>query len=225
MEKAPTIEPLARVPASLKVLALVRAAVALVVVMALVAQIEDQMVQGTFVAATYFSYFSIQTSIANALGLGLLALATFFLPRQPRAFTAMLGTLVAYAIMTAGVYNLLLRDSASEPDATPLLSWPIEVTHVWVPLYLILEWILNPHQHRLRWSFVLLGLGYPLAWITFTLSRGGLTGWYPYDFFDPASPEGWAGVSVYILVIGAVCAIVLFVLTLINRTKRLSPSF
>ena len=216
------VEREARVSAALKGVAVSRAVVALVVVMALVAQIEDQMVQGTFNAATYFSYFSIQTSIANAVGLGFLAMATFFLPQRPKALTAIMGALVAYAAMTGGVYNVLLRDSVSEPDATPLLNWPIEVTHVWVPLYLLLDWMFVRHHHRLGGSFVLIGLAYPFAWITFTLIRGAVTSWYPYDFFDPTQPAGWTGVWLYVVVIGALCAIVLGIVTVINNAKTRS---
>lgn len=201
-------------------LALSRGVAALVVVMALVAQIEDQVVRGAFNPATYFSYFSIQTSIANALALGAFAVTPFFLRRTSQIFPVIRGSLVAYAIVTASVYNLLLREARSEPDAEAMLMWPIDITHIWIPLYLVIEWMLDPGRDRLRWSFFLWGLVYPAIWITGMLARGALTGWYPYDFFDPSGSLGGAGVAMYILGIGGLCGLCLMLCFSVNRLRH-----
>ena len=42
-------------------------------------------------------------------------------------------------------------------------------------------------------------LVYPLAWVSFSLVRGALTGWWPYPFLNPTNPAGWAGVVEYIV--------------------------
>ena len=209
-----------RTERGIKLLALSRGAVALVIVMALVAQIEDQIVQGTFNPGTYFAYFSIQTSIANALALCVSAVTTFFVDRLPRSFSFIKGSLVAYAIVTAAVYNLLLRDNVADSEAPALLDWPIETTHVWVPLYLIVEWTLNPSRQRLSLLFLGWGLVYPAIWIVGTMTRGALTGWYPYDFFDPSGPAGWVGVAGYTVAIGGLCLASLGLALLINRWRH-----
>ena len=212
------------IPRGITILALSRGSVALIIVMALVAQVEDQVVQGTFNPGTYFAYFSIQTSIANALALGVSAVTTFFVGRLPRSFSFIKGSLVAYAIVTAAVYNLLLRDDVSGSEAPALLDWPIETTHVWVPLYLIAEWALNPYRQRLSLAFLAWGLLYPAIWIVGTMARGALTGWYPYDFFDPNGPAGWLGVAGYTLAIGGLCAASLGLTLLINRWRHPLPT-
>lgn len=209
-----------RLEPAIKVLALSRGAVALIIVMALVAQIEDQVVQGTFNPSTYFSYFSIQTSVANALALGVSAVTTFFVQRLPRPFSYVKGSLVAYAVVTAAVYNLLLRDNVQESGAPSVLDWPIEVTHVWIPLYLVVEWALNPYRNRLGWSFLGWGLLYPAVWTVGTMIRGAITGWYPYDFFDPSGPAGWLGVAGYSLAIGLFCLVSLGLALAINRWRH-----
>lgn len=196
------------------------------VVVALIVQITDRIANGVFVAEQYFSYFTIESSLGNIVVLvasGIYGLQT---ARDTRLLSAIRAHFLAYALITAAVYDLLLRDLP--PTAGVWVSpvqWPNEVTHVWIPLYFVLDWILNPHRRRLPPWTLPLGLAFPAAWLGFTLIRGGLEGWYPYAFLNPSGEAGWGGVAVYAGGIAVVIAVSMVAAIVINLLHdRLAPS-
>ena len=195
------------------VLALLNFVAAIVIVAALAVQITDQVLNGAFVPERYFSYFTIQTSLANIVVLVLTGIVSLQSFRDTRAVAALRANFVAYAIITGAVYNALLRDLPSAEGAyVSPIQWPNEITHVWIPLYFALDWILNPHRHKLPGWTMVAGLAYPLAWFTFTLTRGELTGWYPYAFLNPTGAAGWTGVWTY------AAGIALIIVALVSAT-------
>lgn len=195
------------------VLALLNFVAAIVIVAALAVQITDQVLNGAFVPERYFSYFTIQTSLANIVVLVLTGIVGLQSVRDTRAVAALRANFVAYAIITGAVYNALLRDLPSAEGAyVSPIQWPNEITHVWIPLYFALDWILNPHRHKLPGWTMVAGLAYPLAWFTFTLTRGELTGWYPYAFLNPTGAAGWTGVWTY------AAGIALIIVALVSAT-------
>ena len=195
------------------VLALLNFVAAIVIVAALAVQITDQVLNGAFVPERYFSYFTIQTSLANIVVLVLTGIVGLQSARDTRALAALRANFVAYAIITGAVYNALLRDLPSAEGAyVSPIQWPNEITHVWIPLYFALDWILNPHRHKLPGWTMVAGLAYPLAWFTFTLTRGELTGWYPYAFLNPTGAAGWTGVWTY------AAGIALIIVALVSAT-------
>lgn len=192
--------------------------VAAVLAVALATQISDQVVNDAFVPTEYFSYFTIQTSIANLIALT----ASGIYQLQSAIDTVILAmvrqALFAYAIVTGVVYNLLLRGLPTEPgEFVSEITFPNEVLHVVLPVYLALEWFVTPHRPPLPWWSTLAGLAYPIGWVSGTMVRGQLTGWYPYDFLDPRQPAGWEGVWLHIVVIAVVIATFLATALGVNR--------
>lgn len=188
-----------------------RLSAGLAVFATLVVQIADRVVHRAFDPAEYFSYFTIQSCLIVIVVLlvgGGLALAR---DRDPELYTTIRMSIVAYVIVTAGVYNLLLRSVPYEGYQG--VQWPNEVLHVWVPIVVVLDWILSPGRPALRWRALPVVIVYPIAWIAFTLVRGAATGWYPYPFLEPGGPGGWGSVIAYIvglaLVILAIGAVAL----------------
>jgi hypothetical protein len=162
-------------------------------------QIADRVVHDAFDPWEYFSYFTIETSLFNIVVLvvgGVLALRR---ARDPMLFTTVRMAVLTYAAVTAGVYNLLLRNIPSTDSFEPL-SWPNEVVHVWVPLLLLLDWLLTPGRPALPWRSLWVVPVYPVAWAVYTFVRAGLSGGtiYPYPFLDPAT-DGWGSVVAYIV--------------------------
>ncbi|MDP3209059.1 MAG: Pr6Pr family membrane protein [Rhodoglobus sp.] len=108
-------------------------------------------------------------------------------------------SLVSYAVVTAVVYNVLLRGI---PDEGFVVSpWPGEIMHVWIPIVLLLDWLVSPGRPSLRWTGLRIVIIFPLVWLAFTLVRGALTAWYPYPFLQPDT--GWVSVLGYIAGISA----------------------
>lgn len=174
------------------------------VVAALGWQIGDQIVRETFAPERYFSYFSVQTSVANAIALIGGGFAGIMGRREPRWFAYTRASLVVYAAMTAGVYNILLRPAVESGDpADRLLAWPLEATHVWIPIFLVVDWFIAGSHHRLGASALAIAAVYPAAWFVAAQFRAWATGWYPYAFMNPTEPAGWAGLTTWVGIIGA----------------------
>jgi hypothetical protein len=131
-------------------LALLNFLAATAAIAALTVQITDQVLNDAFVPERYFSYFTIQTSLANIVVLVLGGSVGLQSARDSRGIAALRANFVAYAIITGAVYNVLLRDSPGAEGAylSPI-QWPNEITHVWIPLYFALDWIVNPHRLKL----------------------------------------------------------------------------
>lgn len=190
----------------------------IVVTVALVAQILDQVARDTFSPENYFWFLSIQSSIANIVVLSIGGIVGLQSRRDAHGLAVARGALVAYAIMTATVYNLLLKDALENPAiADPILQWPLAVVHQWIPLYLALDWLLNPYRHTLRRWFIPVAMVYPAVWVGASLIRGSLTSWYPYAFLDPAEGEGMIGVLITLGLIGLFFVAVLAVVAVVNR--------
>jgi hypothetical protein len=168
----------------------------------IVIQINDRVVNNAFDPWEYFSYFTIETSLMNIVVFiagGILALR---LSRDTELFTTVRMATLTYAIITAGVYNLLLRNVPY--DGFQGLSWPNEVIHVWIPILIVLDWLISPGRPALSWRTLRIVMIYPVAWLTYSLLRGAVSnGIYPYPFLDPAT-AGWGSVIAYIVALSLV---------------------
>ena len=168
----------------------------------IVIQITDRVVNRAFDPWEYFSYFTIETSLMNIVVFvtgGVLALR---LPRDTAVFTTVRMATLTYAIITAGVYNLLLR--GVHHDGFQGLGWPNEVIHVWIPILIVLDWLISPGRPALSWRALRIVMIYPVAWLAYSLLRGAVSnGIYPYPFLDPAT-AGWGSVIIYIVVLSGV---------------------
>ena len=206
-----------------RLLSLIGLAAGVLVVVALAAQIADQVSRDSFAPERYFSYFSIQTSIANAVFL--IASGFSGLRGSPKSVrtAGIRACLVAYAVMTGVVYELLLRGGVEQLDGSQrLLDWPIDATHVWVPIYFVLDWMIRRDRPRLSLTIAAWGAVYPAAWFVLSLGRGTLTGWYPYDFMDPNLPGGYPAIAVAAAAIGGLYLVSMLVVLGINRLHHRS---
>lgn len=162
-------------------------------------QIGDRVANGAFDPWEYFSYFTIQTSLFTIVVLVVGGVLALRLPRDPLLFTTVRMATLSYAIVTAGVYNGLLRFIPST-DTFQALSWPNEVVHVWVPLILLIDWLVVAGRPALPWRSLWVVPVYPVAWAVYTFIRAGASGGviYPYPFLDPAT-GGWGSVAAYVV--------------------------
>lgn len=177
------------------------------VLASIVWQVSDQVAAGRFQPTEYFAYFTIQTALINIVVLIVGGVLAFRTPIDPPLYAAIRASVFAYAVVTGVVYNLLLRGIPND-DGYIAPPWPNENLHVWIPIYIALDWLLNPTRPRLRWSTMGLAVSFPLIWVGVTMVRGALTGWYPYPFLEPFGPAGVPGVVQYVVGI-AVLIIVL----------------
>jgi hypothetical protein len=169
------------------------------VLASIVFQIADKVVHNDFKPSEYFSYFTIQSSLINVVVLVVGGILAFRLDRDTVLYATLRVSIVAYAVITAVVYNALLRNIPY--TGYHGIQWPNEVDHVWIPIFIVLEWLLAPGRPALRWTALRVVVIYPLVWLAFTMVRGAITGWFPYPFLEPST--GFVSVIAYILGISA----------------------
>jgi hypothetical protein len=189
----------------------------LVILAGIITQIVDESLNDAFFPGEYFAYFTIQSSMMNVVVLlvgGWLALRV---RRDSALMTQVSLSIVAYAVVTGAVYNLLLRDIPSVGYVG--IAWPNEVMHVWIPILITLDWLFAPGRPAIAWRHLSLALIYPLAWVSFTLVRGPLAGWYPYPFLNPTGPAGTLGVVIYVVGIAAFIIAIAAVAIVTNRFR------
>ncbi len=189
---------------------------AVIVLFALITQITDQISVGRFEPTEYFSFFTIQTAMINIVVLFAGGIMAFRLDRDTQLYSAIRASVFSYAIVTGVVYNLLLRDVPND-DGYVGPVWPNEALHVWIPIYIALDWLLSPGRVRIGWSALWLAVSYPLIWVGVTMVRGELTGWYPYPFLEPDGPNGILGVVTYVVGIAALIIVLAALAVTINR--------
>jgi len=179
--------------------AIVRGVAATVLLVALVFQIVEKTVNNDMVPGEYFMFFTIQGAIIT---IAVLVIASFSAWRRPvdsTPITVARLSVLAYAVVTAVVYNVLLRGIPDEGFVTT--PWPGEIMHVWIPIFIVLDWLLAPGRPAVKWNALGIVVIYPLAWVGVTLVRGALTQWYPYPFLEPSTGAG--SVALYIVAIAA----------------------
>lgn len=136
----------------------------------------------------FFGYFTI---LSNAL----VAYSTWTLALGRDRDTAWwrvlrLDGLIGITV-TFVVVQVLLRGLV-ELDGADLLA--DNLLHVAVPALAVIGWVVFGPRHRVRRSDLLPALGFPVAWLVYTLIRGAIVDWYPYPFLD-AAERGYGSVA------------------------------
>lgn len=106
------------------------------------------------------------------------------------------------AVTVAGIVYHLLLARLSNPQG--LHWWASEGLHTGLPVLCLIWWW--AHAPRgLTWADVPAVLVWPLFYAVYALTRGALTGAYPYPFLDAAT-LGWVRLTVNLLGLGLVFA-------------------
>lgn len=212
-----------------------RLVVSIAIIAAIVAQLDSSISfanrngrsEAANVVINYLSYFTIDS---NSLTVMILVATAIRFARGEVSETSRLSVtraaITTYMVITGVVYNVLLR--ASLPQGATV-AWSNEILHVLGPVYLLLDWLLAPGRHALRWRDGLPALAFPTVWVIYTLVRGPLAHdpythanhWYPYPFLNPiTSTGGYVTVTANILGIAAAVTLVALGLTWTSRRGR-----
>ena len=132
----------------------------------------------------YFSFFTILTNFLIAAQLSsLLWLPQTRLGRWFSRATVQAAS-ATYIVIVAGTYSLLLRN-VWDPQGLQKLADVL--LHDVVPLVYVGYWLFFATKHGLRRSDALRWMVYPLAYLAYSLARGGITGEYPYPFLNASA--------------------------------------
>jgi hypothetical protein len=129
-----------------------------------------------------FAFFTITTNLLVAVVFTGIAMnrAVF------RSAWVVAGTMLSI-LLVGVIYALLLHGLTELSGGSAVANVLVHmVTPVVVPLF----WILFVVKGRLTWQNPLLWAIYPLAYLAYGLTRGTITGKYPYPFMDVLS-LGW----------------------------------
>lgn len=173
---------------------------AVTVFSAVVWQITDRVANNLFRPAEYFSYFSIQGTLIAAVLLGYTGWLAWMGIPEKRQVTIARVSATTYIVVIAVVYNALLRGTPGDiRDAG--YEWPVipnEIIHVWAAVIILLDWLLIAGFAQVRLRAALWVAVYPLAWLSFSVTRGIIDGWWAYWFLDPNDEGGVTQMLTYI---------------------------
>ncbi len=132
------------------------------------------------------SYFTITTNILVAM------VATMGAQRgfngRPLASEGVLSATAVYIFVVAVTYAVLLKPLAHLVGWAAV--WADTALHEITPVLYLGYWLLFVDKTKLRWGQAIGWLGYPAAYIAYTLARGALIHVYPY-FFANADRLGY----------------------------------
>ncbi|GAA2043045.1 hypothetical protein GCM10009819_32010 [Agromyces tropicus] len=187
------------------------------VVAGLLVNIDRAMREGQDRSDVLANYFSMFTIVSSILSVFVLVTAARWMRRHPGTSPEPVGIAMAIAAVTGPVillgivFNVLLRGdppaiAATDPGWVAFLdSWATETLHVALPVYFVLDLLFADRRRALPWSSLLVIIGYPLVWTTYTMIRGervvapdgSAPWWYPYGFLDPHT-AGYGSAFAYI---------------------------
>ncbi len=168
----------------------------------------------------FFGFFTIQSNVLFSLTIIITAVATLRGRLQGRSLVFVRGCVTTYIFLVGVVYNALL----SGLEGGVALPWANAMTHVVLPIYGVLDWVLFADRPPLPWERMWAVLLFPLVWLVVVLTRGATDGWVPYPFLDPAT--GYGSVSIYCVAICAFTVLAAAGAWAVSRLNfiRLSPS-
>jgi hypothetical protein len=129
-----------------------------------------------------FAYFTILTNLLVAVVFTALAVERTRL----RASWIVAGTMLSI-LLVGIIYALLLHGTMELSGGSAVAN---VLNHMATPVLVPLFWIIFTRKGELRWSHPLVWAIYPLAYLAYSLIRGGQTCKYPYPFLDPGL-VGW----------------------------------
>lgn len=183
---------------------IVRLALALAIVVAVVATHLDVASRVPVNPFNLYGYFTIQSNLIAAVSwavAGWLALAG-----RPRGRAAsLLGALATTCLVIVGLVYALLLAPLGAAGGVPVV-WANTIVHVVTPIAGVVDWVLVRDRCRLSLRSVWVILVFPIVWTTVVLIRGATDGWVPYPFLDPA--QGYGVVALFSAAIAAMFVLV-----------------
>lgn len=166
-------------------------------------QISDRVAHNLFRPTEYFSFFTITSSLLTGVVLVIGGLRVLRNQPETKFLTLFRLTMAASMVIVGVIYNALLVDAEIDPRDIGY-DWPElpnQILHTWMPIFVLLEWLIVRTAVPLKLKSAFWVLVYPLTWLAFAITRGFITEWWAYWFIDPQ--YGVATMAQWILTIAA----------------------
>ncbi|WP_156401588.1 Pr6Pr family membrane protein [Agromyces sp. Soil535] len=186
--------------------AVIRIAMGLFVLIAVVATFIDTASRATINPFNFFGYFTLQTNIIAAVIFVIVGVLALIGREISYWLHVVRGMWVAYMALVGVIYNTLLVGTPGGGGVA--LEWANHVLHIVFPIYALLDWLLFADRPALKWKHLWLVIVDPVVWTGVVLIRGATDGWVPYPFLEPSNGYGTIaltvlGMTVTVLVLGA----------------------
>lgn len=156
---------------------------ALATLVAISYEIGHELPHPDFYLSNFFSYF---TELSNLFAAAvLLYMGLRGERRRSERIELVRGAAVLYMLTTGIVYAVLLSGSQAS------LEWVNTIVHRVMPAVVTLDWLLDPPALDLVALRARAWLAFPVVYFAYTLIRGAIVNWYPYEFLDPRLSGGY----------------------------------
>lgn len=139
--------------------------------------------RGVFNSVNFFSYFTIECNVAVFVTFLLSAVAVA--AKENDQLSALRGAVTVYIVVVGIGFSVLL--AGIEGTTLTAVPWDNTVLHYIVPIAAALDYLVDRPARRLSFKKSLIWLLFPIAYVTYSLVRGSVTGWYPYPFLNPGA--------------------------------------
>jgi len=129
----------------------------------------------------FFSFFTILTNLFVAAGYTFPLLAPASAHGRYFASASARGSAAVYIVVVGVVYTLLLSQLYHPHGWAKFAD---VLVHDVAPVFYVVYWFIFAAKEDLRWKDAAAWLGYPLAYLVWTLLRGALVSYYPYPFMN-----------------------------------------
>jgi hypothetical protein len=168
----------------------------------------------------FFSFFTVESNILAAAML--LSIGVYELVGKSGKQIALLrGAVTLYMTVTGIIYVLLL--SGNEVALQTTVPWVNFVLHYLMPVVVLADWLILSPKIRLSLRQTPVWLVFPVIYLIYSLTRGAMTGWYPYPFLDPIV-NGWPQVVVMCIFITIAFVIISWLLVLRTKTNKITAA-
>ncbi|MFP3881292.1 MAG: Pr6Pr family membrane protein [Actinomycetota bacterium] len=171
-----------------------RLALASLLMVTLLARFAVVMSRDEFEVLDLFGLFTVVSSVLAVIMLAMLA----WRPERSSSlrFSWFRGAVTVYMSVAPILYLVLLAQTGGAPAPDePWIEWTLYVV---APAAVALDWVLHAPPIDLPQSAPATWLALPAIYLTYTVGRGALDGWYPYPFLDPAESGGYPGVAMWV---------------------------
>ncbi|MBI5906876.1 Pr6Pr family membrane protein [Candidatus Saccharibacteria bacterium] len=145
-----------------------------------------------FSELNFFSFFTIESNIFAAAIFALTGLV-LLVNKKDDKWVMLRGAATLYMVITGIVYVLLL--SGLEESLQTTLPWVNTVLHYLMPAVVLADWLVAPANRHINFKKALVWLGFPVAYVIYSLIRGPVANWYPYPFLNPTE-HGYLSVGI-----------------------------
>ncbi|MGW5074912.1 Pr6Pr family membrane protein [Rhodococcus sp. NPDC004095] len=163
---------------------------------------------------SWFNYFSYFTVLSNVLAVVVLLIGAAADP-PGRAWQSFRGAVTVYMVITGIVYAILL----SNIDVGMQGQWTNDIVHRVLPLVLIVDWVVDPPRMRISDGQAMTWLWFPVLYGVYTLVRGPIADWYPYQFIDPRT-QGYLQMTIGLVVLIGAFVLICLAVNVAGRAAR-----